>query len=137
MTDVLTPEQRRFCMSAIRGKDTKPEMIVRSMVHAMGYRYRLHVRSLPGSPDIVFSGRKKVIFIHGCFWHRHTCKLGRPIPSTRTEFWQKKLNENKARDHRNLKILRMLGWNVLVIWGCWMGKPYKLQSRIEQFLEST
>ena len=83
MVDVLTPKQRQFCMSRIQGKDTRPEMVVRRMVHALGYRYRLHVRSLPGCPDLVFPSREKVIFVHGCFWHRHNCRYGRVRPATR------------------------------------------------------
>jgi DNA mismatch endonuclease (patch repair protein) len=137
MTDVLTPEQRHRCMSAIKGRNTKPEMIMRRMVHAMGYRYRLHVRRLPGQPDLVFPKRKKVIFIHGCFWHRHICKQGRPLPATRAEFWQKKLNENKQRDRRIQKELRALGWDVLVVWECWVNKPDMMQSRIRHFLDGT
>ena len=137
MTDVLTPEQRRRCMSAIRGRDTRPEMIVRRMVHDMGYRYCLHMRSLPGHPDLVFPKRKKVIFIHGCFWHRHTCKLGRPVPATRPEFWQRKLSGNKQRDHRNRKALHALGWAVLIIWECWIKNPEKLKPRIARFLSES
>ena len=135
MTDVLTREHRRRCMSAIKGKDTVPEMIVRRMVHAMGFRYHLHVRSLPGHPDLVFPKRKKIILVHGCFWHRHNCKLGRVIPATRTEFWKKKLNTNKQRDHHNCEVLRSLGWDVLILWECWIKNQHRLQSRIMRFLE--
>lgn len=136
MTDILTSEQRRRCMSAIKGKDTKPEMIVRKMVHAMGFRYRLHLSSLPGHPDMVFQKRKKIIFINGCFWHRHNCKLGRIAPATRTEFWEKKLNGNKQRDRHNLRKLHTLGWNVLIVWECWLKKPNESQLRILNFLDS-
>jgi len=125
-------------MSRIRGKDTKPEMVVRRLVHALGYRFRLHRRELPGCPDLVFAGRRKVIFVHGCFWHRHQCKYGKPMPRTRPEFWQKKLEGNKARDTRNRRALRRLGWEVLVVWGC-QTRPEKIEKltrRIVKFLES-
>src|SRR4051812_7053306 len=115
MTDVLTPEQRRRNMSAIKGKDTKPEMIVRQMVHGMGYRYRLHRKDLPGKPDMVFPGSRKIIEIHGCYWHMHDCPLGAVIPKTNTEFWQTKRLSNVARDKRNAAALEELGWKVLVV----------------------
>jgi len=136
-TDVLTPEQRHFNMSRIRGKDTKPEMVVRSMVHRMGYRFRLHRSDLPGKPDIVFPGRRKIIFVHGCYWHRHSCKYGRVTPKTNAAFWQTKLDGNKARDVRNRRKLRRLGWDVLIVWEC-QTKPAKLDKladRIVEFLE--
>ena len=138
MVDVLTKKQRQYCMSRIRGKDTKPEMVVRRLVHAMGYRFRLHRRDLPACPDLVFVGRQKVIFVHGCFWHRHRCRYGKPMPSTRREFWQKKLEGNRARDSRNRRALRRLGWGVLVVWECQTrpGKIEKLMQRIVTFLES-
>ncbi len=118
MADVLTAEQRSRCMAAIRGKDTKPELTVRTLVHSLGYRYRLHRSDLPGKPDLVFVRKRKVIFVHGCFWHRHNCKLGRPIPATRREFWVDKLEGNKQRDTRNRQKLRNEGWQVLVVWEC-------------------
>lgn len=118
MVDVLTEKQRHYCMSRIQGRDTRPEMVVRKLVFAMGYRYRLHVKKLPGKPDLVFPGRRKVIFVHGCFWHRHRCKYGRPIPQTRREFWEEKLKKNKDRDAVNIRKLRKLGWGVLVVWEC-------------------
>lgn len=137
MTDVLTEAQRRYCMSRIRGKNTKPEMIVRRLLFALGYRYRLHVSGLPGSPDLVFPGRKKVIFVHGCFWHRHNCKYGRVTPKTRKQFWAEKLEKNRQRDIRNRAELRKMGWDVLTAWECQLWNPEKLKKlerRLVKFL---
>lgn len=136
MVDVLTEEQRKYCMSRIRGKDTKPEMVVRRLTHSLGYRYRLHVRTLPGCPDLVFPSRKKVIFVHGCFWHRHNCRYGRVKPSTRKKFWQAKLERNKERHKRNRRKLQSKGWRILTIWECQTKKPEKMIDRIVDFLES-
>jgi DNA mismatch endonuclease (patch repair protein) len=135
--DVLTPEQRRRCMSAIKGKNTKPEMAVRRMLHSLGYRYRLHVPSLPGKPDLVFSRRKKVIFVHGCFWHRHNCKLGKPVPKTNSDFWMDKLMENRKRDKKHYMNLKSMGWDVLVVWECNVrsGKLDSLLKKITNFLD--
>src|SRR5215472_783066 len=105
MTDVHTPAQRSFNMSRIRGKDTSPELIVRSLVHRLGFRFRLHVRTLPGSPDLVFPRLGKVIFVHGCFWHTHSCKYGRVVPRSNGEFWRKKRGETILRDQRSKKQL--------------------------------
>lgn len=118
MTDVFTVTKRREIMKSIRGKDTIPEMVVRRLTHGLGYRYRLHQRSLPGCPDLVFSARRKVIFVNGCFWHRHRCRKGQSTPSTRQAFWEKKFRGNKERDLRNRRRLRRLGWAVLTIWEC-------------------
>lgn len=105
-------------MSAIRGQNTAPEIRLRKALHALGYRYRLHVASLPGKPDLVFVAKKRIIFVHGCFWHRHSCKSGRSVPATRKRFWSAKLEDNAQRDRRNVRILRKLGWDVLVVWEC-------------------
>ena len=118
MVDVLTKKQRQYCMSQIQGKDTKPEMVVRKLIFGLGYRYRLHDKKLPGKPDIVFAGRRKIIFVHGCFWHRHNCKYGKVIPQTRKAFWKEKLDKNKERDKKNIRKLKQFGWGVLVIWEC-------------------
>lgn len=116
--DTLTPDERSERMSRVRHKDTKPEMIVRRLVHGMGYRYRLHGRDLPGKPDMVFRSRRAVIFVHGCFWHRHpNCGLAR-LPKSRTDFWVQKLEANRQRDLRNQERLLELGWRVLVVWEC-------------------
>jgi DNA mismatch endonuclease, patch repair protein len=124
-------------MQAIKGKGSKPEMIVRRTVHSLGYRYRLHRRDLPGSPDLAFPRFQAVIFVHGCFWHRHACKLGRPIPKTRRLFWTKKFSENVVRDKRARASLIEIGWRVLTIWECEvraLGNE-DLQDLIHEFLE--
>lgn len=134
--DILTPEQRSERMSRVRGRDTKPEMLVRCLTHGKGYRYRLHRRGLPGSPDLVFPSRMKVIFVHGCFWHQHLdsgCKLARR-PKSKLDFWGPKLETNRERDERNLDLLAELGWGVLVIWECQTKNRAELQARIEEFL---
>lgn len=136
MADVLTPEQRHKNMAAIRSKDTKPEKRVRSLVHSLGYRYRLHQKDLPGKPDLVFRPRRKVIFIHGCYWHMHDCPNGRVVPKTNTEFWQAKRKSNKKRDRANLKALKNIGWKVLVIWECDIKNTLQLQRTVQQFLDS-
>ncbi|MCR6700984.1 MAG: DNA mismatch endonuclease Vsr [Dokdonella sp.] len=134
--DTLTPAERSARMALVRAKDTKPELLVRRLVHGMGYRYRLHRRDLPGTPDLVFPGRSKVIFIHGCFWHRHAdCALAR-LPKSRSDFWLPKLTANAERDARNVRALRRLGWSVLTIWECQLGDNAKLANRIRRFLDA-
>ena len=132
--DVLTPEQRQRCMSAIGGKNTKPEMIVRKLLYSLGYRYRIHYPGLPGKPDLAFPGKRKVIFIHGCFWHRHDCKKGRSLPSKNEEFWQRKLSDNAARDQKNINNLQKLGWEVFVVWECEINQLEFLVIELNQFL---
>ena len=134
MADWLTPEQRRRVMQAIKNKDTGPEMAVRRLVHRLGYRYRLHKKGLPGRPDLVFGGRKKIIFVHGCFWHAHTCRYGR-APTSREEYWLPKLKRNKERDAENQEQLGKLGWSVMVIWECEIKDVAKLTDRITSFLD--
>ena len=124
MTDVLTPEQRRYNMSRIRGKDTKPEMILRRGLHAAGFRYRLHVRDLPGKPDLVFPRYRAVIFVHGCFWHGHDCLLFR-LPATRTEFWAEKIATNQERDQRAVRALEAVDWRVMTVWECVLKGPLR------------
>lgn len=134
--DTLTPKERSKRMSLVRGRDTKPEMRVRRLVHSLGYRYRLHRRDLPGSPDLVFGPRRKVIFVHGCFWHRHpapSCKLAR-LPKSRQEFWLPKLEGNRARDERINAALTAMGWTVLEIWECETADTESLAERIRGFL---
>ena len=134
MTDTLTPEQRSALMSRIRGQNTSPEMAVRRLVHGMGYRYRLHRRDLPGTPDLVFGPRRKVIFVHGCFWHLHQgCPFAR-MPKSRLDYWGPKLEGNRARDERNQRELERLDWDVLVIWECEIKQGLPLAPRIEAFL---
>ena len=120
MADIVDPQTRSRMMSGIRGKDTKPEMVVRRLLHGMGCRYRLHAKDLPGKPDIVFRRLRLAIFVHGCFWHRHPdpeCKLA-PMPKSRVEFWTEKLEGNRARDEANVTSLEAMGWKVLVLWQC-------------------
>lgn len=135
MADKLTPERRSANMARIRAKHTKPEMLVRRIVHGLGYRYRLHRRDLPGTPDLVFSPRRKVIFVHGCFWHLHHCRAGR-IPATRRHYWEPKLRRNAARDAEHLAALEAAGWQVLTIWECETGDRAALQARLQAFLDS-
>ena len=137
MADVHTREQRSFNMSRIRCKDTKPEMVVRSMVHRMGFRYRLHQKNLPGKPDIVLTRHRKIIMVHGCFWHMHNCRYGRVIPKTNVKFWQEKREATVVRDKSNLRQLRKEGWKVLVIWECQTRNPEKVINKIANFLNSS
>jgi DNA mismatch endonuclease (patch repair protein) len=135
--DTLTQKERSERMGLVRGRDTKPELLVRRITHSMGYRYRLHYARLPGKPDLAFPERKKVIFVHGCFWHRHpdpACKLAR-MPKSRLDFWKPKLEGNRARDLEKQHLLREMDWDVLVIWECQMNDLESLASRINEFLE--
>jgi DNA mismatch endonuclease (patch repair protein) len=134
MSDPFTPEQRSAVMRAVRGKDTTPELLVRRLTHALGYRFRLHAAGLPGKPDLAFPARKKVIFVHGCFWHWHNCKRGRRMPKAHSGYWTKKLLKNQERDRRCRRALRRQGWEVLVIWECQTKDPAKLSERIAAFL---
>lgn len=117
-------------MAAVRGKNTKPEIAVRRVLSAMGYRYRLHPRDLPGNPDIVFVARRTVVFVHGCFWHRHACRFGRAMPATRVEFWRRKFEANVARDRRAKAKLKRLGWRVLVVWECQLKDCERVAERL-------
>lgn len=133
MTDPkLTLSER---MARIRKVDTKPEMIVRQVVHAMGYRFRLHRRDLPGAPDLVFPSRRKVIFVHGCFWHRHDCPDGRKIPRSKPEYWVPKLERNKQRDKASVAQLEKLGWKALALWECQLKDLDQLRGAITRFLQ--
>lgn len=133
MPDTRSPEQRRRIMQAVKSKDTTPEWIVRRLLHRLGYRYRLHVRTLPGKPDLVFPSRRKIVFVHGCFWHGHGCRIGQP-PKSRLDYWLPKLDANKARDERKQAQLEAQGWSVLVIWQCETKDPDVLEARLRQFL---
>lgn len=135
--DTLSPAQRSERMARVRSKDTKPERAVRRLAHALGYRYRLHQAYLPGRPDLVFPGRHKVVFVHGCFWHRHesaTCKLAR-LPKSKSDFWLIKLEGNRLRDRRNLQALRKMGWKALVVWECQLRDHARLSNRLIKFLD--
>lgn len=137
MADSLTKDERSERMSRIRGKNMKPELLVRRLTHGMGFRYRLHDKALPGHPDMVFRSRRKVIFVHGCFWHRHeNCRLAR-LPKSRLDFWLPKLEGNKRRDERVLRQLEEQNWRVLVIWECELSDLKALSNRIEKFLKKS
>lgn len=127
--DSLTPAQRHKCMAAIRGKDTTPERIVRSIAHRAGLRFRLHAADLPGKPDLVFRSYRAVVFVHGCFWHMHRCKRGRSTPLTNAAFWQAKRERTRDRDRRTSAALRRAGWRVVVIWECEL-RPTGIESVI-------
>ncbi|GBF26731.1 very short patch repair protein [bacterium MnTg02] len=135
--DKLSPARRSQNMAAIKSKDMKPEMLVRRLVHGLGYRYRLHQKDLPGKPDLVFRPRKKVIFVHGCFWHQHCnpkCLDGRK-PKSNSNYWGPKLDRNVQRDKSRRKQLTKMGWNVLVVWECETVKLDRLHKRIVDFLD--
>ncbi|MDR0576990.1 MAG: DNA mismatch endonuclease Vsr [Candidatus Accumulibacter sp.] len=135
MVDTLTPAERSYRMSLVRSTDTKPEFAVRRLIHGMGYRYRIHRHDLPGTPDIVFPARRLVIFVHGCFWHRHDgCSLAR-MPKSKLEFWRKKLEGNRERDIRKIGKLESMGWRVLVVWECELSDLDILASRLRGFLD--
>jgi DNA mismatch endonuclease, patch repair protein len=133
--DTLTPQERSERMSRVRGRDTKPELLVRQIVHRLGFRYRLHSAELPGKPDLAFIGRRRTIFVHGCFWHQHggRCALSR-LPKSRLSFWKSKLEGNRKRDLRNQRKLRRDGWRVLVLWECQLNDEEKLECRILEFM---
>jgi DNA mismatch endonuclease (patch repair protein) len=122
-------------MSRIRNRDTRPEMIVRSIVHRMGYRYRLHKKDLPGKPDVVLVRHRKIIDVHGCFFHMHKCRYGSVVPATNAKFWEAKRLSNVERDWRNLKALRRAGWRVMIVWECETRKLDKLERTIRRFIE--
>lgn len=132
--DTLSRVERSERMGRVRSKDTKPELAVRRLVHSLGYRYRLHLTNLPGCPDLVFPSRKKLIFIHGCFWHRHKGCRNTRLPKSRLDFWQTKLEANRVRDVRNIRRLRERGWGIMVIWECQAKNLAKLERRVTRFL---
>jgi DNA mismatch endonuclease, patch repair protein len=133
MVDTRTAEQRRRIMQSVGVKNTGPEMAVRRVVHAMGFRYALHKRNLPGRPDIVLPARQKIIFVHGCFWHGHDCKKGRP-PKSRKEYWLPKIERNRARDLEAIRRLSVDGWSILTIWQCETRNPVDLKAKLAKFL---
>jgi DNA mismatch endonuclease (patch repair protein) len=136
MPDQFSPAERSRIMRAVKSGDTAPEMIVRRLVHGLGYRFRLQNRDLPGSPDLVLPRHGKAIFVHGCFWHRHACAGGQSTPASRVDYWQAKFDRNVLRDRSNLRKLRRLGWSVLVVWECQTStrKRDTLERRLERFL---
>lgn len=134
--DDVEPLRRRI-MSSVGQRDTKPEMIVRRLLHSMNYRYRLHPKDLPGRPDIVFGARRKAIFVHGCFWHRHPGCSKATSPKTRADFWSKKFDRNVERDRQVERRLANLGWKSLVVWECETRTPDALSLKLQAFLEDT
>jgi DNA mismatch endonuclease (patch repair protein) len=139
MTDRFTPAARSAIMRGSKSKNTRPELRVRRLAYRLGYRYRLHVRALPGCPDMVFASRHKLIFVHGCFWHQHSdpkCKNGRK-PGSNTEYWLPKLLRNVERDKKHTQQLKRMGWHVLVVWECEIADERRLVCRIRKFLGPT
>ncbi|MGC8493324.1 MAG: very short patch repair endonuclease [Syntrophobacteraceae bacterium] len=132
--DNLTIEERSAQMRLVRSKNTKPELRVRRLVHGLGFRFRLHVAELPGKPDLVFPSRRKVILVHGCFWHGHSCRLGR-TPKSNLEYWLNKIGANRSRDLRALRALQESGWECMVVWECSLRDEPGLAERIRLFLE--
>jgi DNA mismatch endonuclease (patch repair protein) len=134
MTDNLTPEQRRLNMSRIRSTNTRPELFVRSLVHRMGYRFRLHRRDLPGKPDLIFPSRRKVIFVHGCFWHMHDCRFGSVTPKSNADYWQNQRLSNVERDKSHITALKDAGWQVFIVWECQIKSPEGVRESLMKFL---
>lgn len=132
--DRFSPSERSNIMRKVKARDTTPERTIRKMVYAMGFRYRLNSRALPGSPDLVFAGRKKVIFVHGCFWHQHPgCKRSL-LPASRNDYWAAKLTANRVRDERTSALLQQMGWQVLVVWECELKNHEKIRNLLSDFL---
>ena len=129
-----SPEDRSRVMRAVKGENTRPEMVVRSLTHGMGYRFRLHRKELPGKPDLVFPALRKVIFVHGCFWHQHDCHRGARVPKSNRDYWLQKLRRTVRRDMSHQEHLRELGWEILIIWECELKKIETLSTRIKEFL---
>lgn len=135
--DILTPEARSKLMSKVSARNTGPEKKLRSLLHRAGFRFRLHAKRLPGKPDIVLPRYRTVIFVHGCFWHGHTCAKGTNRPKTRPEFWEKKINGNQERDGRNRQELENLGWRVLTVWECELKNQEELMTRLRKYFGSS
>jgi DNA mismatch endonuclease (patch repair protein) len=136
MSEKLTKAERSRIMAAVKSKGTRPELLVRRLVHQLGYRFRLHRRDLPGTPDIVLPSSRKIINVHGCFWHLHSCKHARRAPVNNAAYWQAKRARNAARDRDSLRRLRREGWRVLTIWECQMRDAHRLSARVEKFLRT-
>jgi DNA mismatch endonuclease, patch repair protein len=134
--DNLTSAQRSYAMSRVRSENTTPELYVRRLVHALGYRFCLYRRDLPGVPDLVFPGPKKVIFVHGCFWHSHKCARGRQVPKSNVDYWMEKLRKTQLRDRRNVRALKALGWQVVTLWECELKRPDYLTRKIKRLLST-
>ena len=132
--DIISPERRSANMRRIRSRDTKPEMIVRRLIHGMGFRFRLHVAALPGKPDIVLPRLKRIVEVRGCFWHQHPGCIDSHVPKTRIKYWVPKLENNQRRDKENKNKLRLLGWRTIVVWECEVRDTKKLSRRLALFL---
>jgi len=136
MTDVFPNDKRSWIMSRVREKNTSPELKVRSLVHRLGYRFRLHRKDLPGKPDLVFPSREKIIFVHGCFWHGHDCARGNRVPKTNTKYWIEKIKRNVERDFKQHTDLKAMGWNIYVIWECEINNLNIVAGKIDKFLSN-
>lgn len=134
MVDNLTPQQRRKNMSGIRSRNTNPEKLVRSLIHRLGYRFKLHDKRLPGKPDIVLPRHRKIVLVHGCFWHMHNCKRGRVFPKTNEPYWVAKREGNVQRDRANQHTYELAGWKTLIVWECETKKPDALRQKLRKFL---
>lgn len=133
-----TPELRSRTMRAVRSRDTSPELAVRRLLRGLGLTgYRLHRKELPGKPDVVFVGRKKAIFVHGCFWHGHNCQRGRRVPLTNVDYWLLKIERNRQRDAKHLAELTQLGWSVLTVWECDLRDPTALAGKLSAFMKDS
>ena len=139
MTDVFSEEQRSYVMSRVGSKNTKPELLVRSFLHRVGFRFRIHGRKLPGNPDLVLPKHQTVVFVHGCFWHRHKDCRRATMPASRVEFWKDKFDKNVARDRKNLALLKETGWRAIVLWECEItnvkGREERLAKLAEEILK--
>jgi DNA mismatch endonuclease, patch repair protein len=131
-----SPEVRRRTMQAVKSKDTAPELLVRSLAHRMGYRFRLHRKDLPGKPDLVFPGRRKAIFVHGCFWHGHDCARGARVPKNNRDYWTKKIARNREHDRGACTALTLSGWKYLILWECNLGNEQGLKAQVRKFLNT-
>ena len=134
MVDTVSPDIRSRIMAQVKSKDTKPEMTVRRLLHGLGYRYRLHRRDLPGRPDLVFPSRRRIVFVNGCFWHRHSSCSRATVPVTNREFWSEKFERNRDRDRRNYVLLADRGWEVMIVWECELRDLPKLAGSLISFL---
>ena len=131
-----SPGVRRRTMQAVKSKDTEPELLVRSLAHRMGYRFRLHRKDLPGKPDLVFPGRRKAIFVHGCFWHGHDCTRGARVPKSNRNYWTRKIARNKERDRAACAALTHSDWTYLILWECGLGNEKALRAQVRKFLNT-
>jgi DNA mismatch endonuclease (patch repair protein) len=136
-TDVFTPEKRSAVMRAVKSKDTKPELLLRKALFRRGFRYRLNARDLPGSPDLVFPKHGAILFVHGCFWHGHSCKRGRRAPKTNAAYWRAKIVKNKLRDRKAIAALRKMGWRVKISWECYLKDSEIEANKVAGWLVST